>query len=342
MEKQLLQKYFRNQCSPREMERVLEWFRTPEGESYFEEILNRDLERYSEEENLLLYPDVPSTEMLERILEARKKPAVRIIGSFQYAVRRLHRASLAAVLLICSLLGVWAWSQTERIFPSDVQDPEPVYTLFTTLEDQHRIITLADGTRIRLNTNSRLRVPESFPEGGRTVELQGEAYFEVYRSEEHPFTIQADNAVVRVLGTRFNVQVDSLAGRVKVAVSEGKVSLSSGMSAGGGGAILTENSYAELDLESEEMLIERTPVDNYLSWFNGELFFYNEPLWMASRYLERLYNVSFRFEGEEVRELPLSTRMPRNELDEVLDIIAQTLGIHYQWENGSVLWLGNS
>src|SRR5690554_2804523 len=156
MDKQLLQKYFRNQCTLEEIEQVLEWFRTNEGAAYFEEIVNRDMERYSEEENLLLHPDIPSDEMLNFIVSAKKNPISNKVGSFRHAVRSLHRASVAAVLLICCLLAASSYWVVGKTGFLDVPEPEVAYRTISTLEDQHRLVTLGDGTRIRLNNNSSL------------------------------------------------------------------------------------------------------------------------------------------------------------------------------------------
>ncbi len=72
MDKELIQKYFRNQCSLDEVEQVVKWFKTKEGTKYLEEMMNRDMERYAEEENLLIYPGVPTDKLWKRITLTRK------------------------------------------------------------------------------------------------------------------------------------------------------------------------------------------------------------------------------------------------------------------------------
>lgn len=73
-------------------------------------------------------------------------------------------------------------------------------------------ITLADGSTVWLNSASTLRYPSAFNGPVRTVELEGEAYFEVAAQRDGdnpkyvPFHVVAGNHVVEVLGTHFNVQ----------------------------------------------------------------------------------------------------------------------------------------
>jgi transmembrane sensor len=332
---QLLKKYFRNQCTLDEIEKVMDWFQTEEGTVYFEERLDRDMQRYAEEENLLLYPEVPSEKMLHHIERVRKKGKSRSRSRDRWWMR------VAIVLLIsCGFAGGSFWILQDTVFVEE-QASEAVYRTISTLDDQQRLITLADGTQIRLNANSAIEIPEQFPVAGREVRLKGEAFFEVATDENRPFSILAGRAMIRVLGTQFNVRVDEHARKVQVAVAEGMVSLSDEANGNSSEAILRMNTFAEFNLDDGEILIEQSPVNNYLSWFSGSLYFYDEPLWIVSRYLERLYGVAFRFEEEQLRELSLSTNIMKRDLVPVLDILSQTLGIDYRVENETVYWMEN-
>lgn len=316
---------------------VLDWFQTEEGQAYLNWRLDRDMERYSEEENLVLQPEVPSEEMLANIL---KKNKMARLNCHLYSNSRNRRwLSVAIVLIICSVLAGTGYILVNTLPDSGDGAPEVTYRTITTFEDQHRLVTLGDDTQIRLNSNSSLVLPETFSDSERTVTLTGEAFFSVSSDENRPFLVQVEGALIRVLGTEFNVKVDDT-DRVQVAVSEGRVSLSGSKNIEGTGAILTENTFAQYHVDSGEILIEQTPVLNYLSWISGDLYFQNEPLWGVSRYLERLYGVSVRFETESLRDYSISANVRSRRLTEVLDIITQTLGITYEHDeqNKSVLF----
>lgn len=336
MDKELLKKYFRNQCTLEEIEQVLDWFQTKEGQQYFKENLDRDMQQYADDERLLLDPDVPTDDILKRIQQTKKG-----VKSPLEKKNRFWQIKVVAALLICTMLAGIGYF----ILQSDTADPSTEQTnavrTITTQHDQHRLVTLSDGTQIRLNSNSTIEVPNSFSNNNRTVTLDGEAWFEIASDEDRPFHIRAGQATIQVLGTEFNVKMDDIAGNVQVAVAEGRVSLNNATRENGSSAILSENTYAIYNINSSEILIEQTPVENYMSWISGKLFFYNEPLWVVSRYIERLYGVSFQFEQESLKELSLSTNMARESLPDVLDIIAQTLGIGYTLENNTVTWNRN-
>lgn len=331
MDKQLLQKYFRNQCSVEEIEQVLNWFQTGEGQKYFEEHLNKDMQQYSEEENMLFYPDVPTEKMLNNIKKNRS-------SVYQLKSRSTWKIRVSVAIIICSILVGLNYSFLQSAETDKVQETEISFRTISTQDDQQRLITLTDGTKIRLNSNSSIKIPEIFPDSARSVSLNGEAWFDVSQDKNRPFSILANRVHIKVLGTEFNVNVDTLSGNVEVAVAEGMVTLNEETDLNGTAAILTQNTFAVFNLANNEILIEHTPVDNYMSWISGRLYFYSEPLWVVSRYLERLYNTPFQFEQESLKTLSLSTDMAKQDLSQVLDIISKTLSIDYYLEKDTIIW----
>ena len=69
---------------------------------------------------------------------------------------------------------------------------------------QYRL-TLPDGTKVWLNAATSLKYPSSFTGKDRTVELNGEAYFEVAQHAEKPFRVISGHQSLDVLGTHFNI-----------------------------------------------------------------------------------------------------------------------------------------
>ncbi|WP_232793422.1 FecR family protein [Caulobacter hibisci] len=91
---------------------------------------------------------------------------------------------------------------------------------YSTGVGEQTIARLDDGSAVRLNTDTRLRV--RFTAGERRIELlQGEAFFDVAHDGARPFVVSAGDAQVRALGTRFDVRRDGHA--VQVVLAQGKV-----------------------------------------------------------------------------------------------------------------------
>ena len=87
-------------------------------------------------------------------------------------------------------------------------------------------LVLADGTKVWLNAGSRLAFPTRFTGNKREVYLEGEAYFEVIKSDNKPFSVNAREVMVRVLGTRFNVSAYANDNAIETVLVEGYVNLS--------------------------------------------------------------------------------------------------------------------
>jgi transmembrane sensor len=91
---------------------------------------------------------------------------------------------------------------------------------FSTEVGGQRLEVLKDGSRVRLNTNSKVQV--RFTGDERRVKLlRGEAFFEVAHDAARPFTVETDGTKVRALGTKFDVRRDGDA--VQVTLVEGRV-----------------------------------------------------------------------------------------------------------------------
>lgn len=95
--------------------------------------------------------------------------------------------------------------------------------VFVTQVGETRTLTLADGSRVQLNTNTELRVAYSREER-RIQLLRGEAYFDVVRQTARPFTVDAGRANIRVLGTEFNVERNP--NSTRISVTDGVVTVS--------------------------------------------------------------------------------------------------------------------
>jgi transmembrane sensor len=134
-----------------------------------------------------------------------RRPGVDPRSGFQLRGRMLWGAAMA--LPACLALG-WLF----------FTGPQVYQTRF----GEQRSILLDDGSRITLNTASRIDV--GFRKDRRFVRLlQGEALFEVARDPARPFDVQAGNTVLRALGTQFNVEISPT--RTTVTVVEGRVAV---------------------------------------------------------------------------------------------------------------------
>ena len=112
-----------------------------------------------------------------------------------------HLVGYAAAICL-AVLSTWTIMNYQR---ENVIEEELAFEEFSTPPGQRAQVKLHDGTVVWLNARSRLRYPNRFSGAERKVELDGEAFFEVFRNEEAPFVVSTEKLDIKVLGTKFNV-----------------------------------------------------------------------------------------------------------------------------------------
>ncbi|MBC9928886.1 FecR family protein [Chitinophaga qingshengii] len=194
-------------------------------------------------------------------------------------------------------------------------------TLTTPRGGQFRVI-LPDGTAVWLNTASALRYPTAFTGADRTVELQGEAYFEVAANATQPFRVRTAAQEIQVLGTSFNINAYTNEGYTVTTLVTGRVKVNApGKDAGivlepGQQAIAAHNG-------SQQLSFARAIAPDVIAWKNGLFLFDNADLETVMRCLERWYDVEVKYEAKP--DIHYTGQIARNEpLSKVVHMLEQT------------------
>lgn len=162
-------------------------------------------------------------------------------------------------------------------------------------------VTLADGTKVWMNAESKLEFPETFTGNTREVILHGEAYFEVAKDAAHPFIVKTDYFQTKVLGTTFNVKAYSnkdanivlIEGHVKV-LGRGKKEI-----------ILKPGQQAVLNAQHTNLSIREVDTYPYTQWREGFFYFEKQTLFEIMQELGRWYNVNIAFDNPEKMDIRL-------------------------------------
>ncbi len=155
-------------------------------------------------------------------------------------------------------------------------------------------LTLSDGTKVWLNSESSLRYPTAFTGPERRVEITGEAYFEVAHNAAKPFIVKdiSRNAQVQVLGTHFNINTYSDEMAMKVTLLEGSVNVVKGNAAG----LLKPGQQAQVTATVK--IVNIVDIDAVMAWKNGFFHFGNTNIQDLMKQLARWYDVEIVFEGK--------------------------------------------
>lgn len=244
---------------------------------------------------------------------------------------------VAAVVCLLALAGVLGY----RLLYSE--GGAPVLREVATARGERQRVVLPDGSVVELNVASVLRYPASFGDGERVVQLVGEAFFDVAADPDRPFVIQSGAAVVRVLGTAFNVEAYPEAPEVTVAVAEGRVAFRAEAQGDDAAVTLQPGDLGRLAVTAAPgvgpvLTVEHGRVDRYLAWREGRLVFEGTPLREVARELARWYDVDVALSDAALGARRLDATFGDEPLRRVLDVVAAALEIDYRLEGRRVVF----
>lgn len=241
-------------------------------------------------------------------------------------IRRVA-APLAAALLLVAAGGTLAWPHLAKVIGGARVAEAPVRE-YRTGRGQRTEILLADGTRVTLSVDSRLRIPTTYGAHGRDLWLEGEAFFKVRHDPKRPFHVYTGGAVTEDLGTAFAVRAYRGDTATTIVVTEGRVGVRAD-SAAVRHVTLAGGQVAHLD-RAGNITVERAPdVDTELAWMQGRLAFQLAPLADVARTLERWYDVDITLSDSSLASVPLTATFTGKPLDDVLAVIANALDLSY-------------
>jgi transmembrane sensor len=202
-----------------------------------------------------------------------------------------------------------------------------------------KTFALPDGTLVTLNTNTKIKYPQTFTGNTREVTIEGEAFFQVTPNKDKPFIIHAGNAQIKVLGTSFNVNAYPSAKSVEVIVETGKVQVLNKTTETNetNELILTPGERGTLVYSSNSLLKSANQNPNFLAWKTRNLIFKATSLAEVIENLEKVYNVNIQMADPKLNELLLTAQFNDYSLEFILKVIETTFQIEVTQENGQYI-----
>lgn len=216
-------------------------------------------------------------------------------------------------------------------------------------------VTLSDGTKVWLNSGSKLTYPPLFTES-REVTFEGEAYFDVATNKQIPFYVRTADITVKVTGTEFNIKSYPEEETVTTTLIEGIVEILDN-DKGVSQVSLKPNEVATFNKEKRSFVLEEikkeqalsgqkintkkiheiTPsVESITSWKENHLVFENETLQEMVKKMERWFGVNFILNMEESNERYSGKFVYNESIEQVLYVLSRTTPIKYKIEKNNV------
>ncbi|MEP1096535.1 MAG: FecR domain-containing protein [Cyclobacteriaceae bacterium] len=214
-----------------------------------------------------------------------------------------------------------------------------IWTLSTTPDqvnvasaDEKINVTFPDGSSGVLNTNSSFSFLEKFG-NERVVAFEGEAYFDIKKSEK-PFLIEMGDVTVRVLGTAFNLVTSNE--EVELIVERGLV------------AFVKEDEQTKVaaglkavfNKADNSVEITENPSTNIATWIDGKLEFDDTSFETVIQDLESYFEVSFQVENQLINSCKVTATFDKNSLSEVIETLELMLGVQMEETQGKIIVSG--
>lgn len=289
-----------------------------------------ELKKYLRKHWYELFQEVEATEKnLDHILyqlhyeintkqEIPRRRVSKFINSF---------SRIAAVLILPLLvyMGISLYRNSDKENGTWVEIKAPGWT--------RAQFMLPDSTSVWLNSNSTIKYRSNYIRN-REVIIKGEAFFDVTENKGRPFKVLADEVVVTVLGTKFNIASYEDENDIEVVLEEGKL-------------VFTDKSRQQsyvmkpyelivYNKERKDFSVETVQAEKYSSWLEGKLIFRNDPLDVIARRLERWYNVKVETSGEFKEDIRLRATFVDENIEEVLYFMKRSLPIDYLIQEGGI------
>jgi ferric-dicitrate binding protein FerR (iron transport regulator) len=311
----ILKRYFNGKYSRKDYLAIKSILEKPEEKEKLRNLLQNHWSDFNTEP----LPKGNVDHILRKIHKQIDREENRIKGNRFIAVFQ----KIAAILIIPLILSFMAvfYFQSKTVSAetarAEIQCPLGVRTKFI----------LPDGTTGFLNSGSTLEYPVLFS-GDRNVKLNGEAFFDVYHDEEHPFIVETPNLSTKVLGTQFNVLAYETEKSEEIILKEGSIEVYSKQGKRLVG--LVPDQKLSLNTENRQFKTNQVEAEQYVSWTEGKLVFRNESMQLVADRLGRWYNVEIEIADEDLLKYAFRATFIDEPLEEVLKLLARTAPIKYK------------
>lgn len=244
-------------------------------------------------------------------------------------IRKIMRYAAMIVTTVCvtTLLSYLIWNKSAPVSYNQLEVPC----------GQQAKLTLADGTKIWLNSKSKLIYPDHFSSKSREVLLDGEGYFEVTHNAKNPFIVKTSTLNIKVLGTSFNVSSYADDNNVRFTLVKGSISI---LNPSDNQEIkkLKPNEMAVYSKNENLISVREVETDLYSSWRSGQLKFRKLSLEEISKRLGRNYNVTILIKNPDLSNTTFTGSFYNYEpLDQILNVLKTNTSFNYKIQKDTVI-----
>lgn len=211
------------------------------------------------------------------------------------------------------------------------EEAAPVYNQIIVPKGRRTNVTFADGTRIYVNSGTRVVYPAVFAKDKREIYVDGEIYLEVKRDESRPFYVNTNSMNVHVLGTTFNVCAYNEDRESSVVLVSGKVEVETNKKEK---VVLAPDELFSMQPEGNST--RKVDASEYICWTQNMMIFKQEPLSKVLTKLSRYYGKEIAWDAD-LGKMTISGKLDlRDNIEEVMRIVATVAPLTFAKDNESI------
>jgi len=224
--------------------------------------------------------------------------------------------------------------QTE---PTGVYPQAMMYNTLTTPRGRRTTVVLSDGTKVWLNAASSIKFPAAFEGKDRTVELSGEAYFEVAKDAGKPFRVKVNhpgpgrNMDIEVLGTSFNIMAYEDEATCSTTLVDGSVKVVTSA----GATLMKPGQQLLTGTDGKTSLVADADVQKAIAWKDGNFLFRGDELGDIMKQLSRWYDIDVRYDSPVTDHYTGKISRQVN-ISQVLKMLQAAGGVNFTVDNRQV------
>lgn len=190
-----------------------------------------------------------------------------------------------------------------------------------------------DGSRVHLNSDTKINYPKKFGLFKREVFLEGEAYFEVASNKRRPFIVNTEETAVKVLGTSFNVNAYKSNREIRVVLDEGKIMFA----VNGNEYKLNPGQKFIYNTENKQLFVANLikSTDESL-WKINSILLKDTPLLETINILNRKFDVSFKVVDTKALTYSFNLLTENRPLDYILNELEKIAPLHFVEVNDTI------
>lgn len=297
----LLKQYFYNKANHQELDELFGIIRSAKYDDDISLLIKELYEQLKRDDPSLTYIDDMGKlwDSSNTAIFSPSVPDEEIPKSRREPIKMRTYIGVAACCLVLLVVGLLYknWSVADH---QNVQ----IQVIKRAAVDENKVIFLADGTKVWVNSSSQLEYPQEFKRGQpREVKLVGEAYFEVEHAKDWPFIVHTGDVQTKVLGTKFNVKAYVGMPEIQVSVKTGKVMV---MKKNETLATLIQNQELNVPTMSTTALpvVREKELKSKVvgSWTSGYLEYEDESIATIIADLERFYRIKIRLDRSSISD----------------------------------------